>query len=294
MVNTLVIGGAGFIGSNLVARLIENKEKVSVVDNLMTGNLNNLKDIRSSIQSITDDILKLDSKKISEFDIIYYLGMPSSSPMYKENPHLVNKTVKEAQHLLEITRKNSFNGKIILDSSSSLYNSNTPPYREDMLIKVTDFYTECRYYIERLFELYHNLYQTNYLALRFFSVYGPKEEYKGKYANMVTQFLWCYLKNETPVIYGDGSQTRDFIYVDDVVSACIKAAKSDLNNEVFNIGTGIELSFNDILQKLNNHFGLDIKPKYVENPIRNYVQRTLADTTKTESMLGFKPKTSIS
>ncbi len=162
-----------------------------------------------------------------------------------------------------------------------------------MPIYVTDYYTECRYAIERLAKLYNMLFDVKSVGMRFFSIYGPKEEYKGKYANIVTQFLWSMLKDESPVIFGDGNQTRDFTYVTDVVEALILAMKKDFEYEIFNVGTGVAHTFNEVVDLLNRLLGKNIQPVYRPNPIKNYVYHTLADTSKAEKVLGFKAKVNL-
>ena len=162
-----------------------------------------------------------------------------------------------------------------------------------MPIYVTDFYTECRYAIERLAKLYNSLFGVKSVGLRFFSIYGPKEEFKKQYANIVSQFLWAMKRDESPVIFGDGTQTRDFTHVYDVVEALILAWKKDFECEIFNVGTGVAHSFNEIVEILNRLLGKNIKPIYKPNPIKNYVYHTLADTSKAEKMLGFKAKISL-
>ena len=180
--------------------------------------------------------------------------------------------------------------KVVYASSSSIYNGNKVPFREDMPIYVTDYYTECRYAIERLAKLYNILHGVKSVGLRFFSIYGPKEKFKGKYANIISQFLWAMLKDEPPVIFGDGTQTRDFTHVYDVVDALLLAWKRDFECEIFNVGTGVAHSFNEIVEILNRILGKNIRPIYKPNPIKNYVYHTLADTTKAERQLGFKAK----
>ncbi|MEM2767083.1 MAG: NAD-dependent epimerase/dehydratase family protein, partial [Candidatus Bathyarchaeia archaeon] len=225
---------------------------------------------------------------LGEVNVIFHLGMPSSSPMYKREPWLVGQTINDAIFLLEYARKSRC--KIVYASTSSLYNGNSLPYREDMPIYVTDYYTECRYAIERLAMLYNRLYGVKSVGLRLFSVYGPKEEHKGEYANIVSQFLWMMKKGEAPVIYGDGEQTRDFIHVEDVVEAFMLAAEKQFECEIFNVGTGVAHSFNDVVNLLNKHLGKNVKPTYKPNPIKNYVYHTWADTSKAEKILGFKAK----
>ncbi|MGB9924002.1 MAG: NAD-dependent epimerase/dehydratase family protein, partial [Methanothrix sp.] len=201
----LVTGGAGFIGSNLVEELVRSGERVIVLDNLQTGSLRNLEGLDAEIVTMScNDIPRLDVNA----DMIFHLGIPSSSPMYRDNPLLVGEAVNGFIAVMELARR--CGARVVYASTSSLYNGLEPPHREDMVIRVTDYYTEARFAMERIAELYRKLYGISSLGMRFFSVYGPKEESKGRYANMVTQFLWGMMRNEAPVIYGDGSQTRDF------------------------------------------------------------------------------------
>ncbi len=125
------------------------------------------------------------------------------------------------------------------------------------------------------------------VGLRLFSVYGPNERPKGSFANVASQMVWAALEGRPFVIYGDGRQTRDFIYVTDVVEAFLLAWERSGGCEVYNVGTGRETSFNE-LAELIRKLGLDLKLEYRENPIKNYVYRTLADTKKAERDLGFK------
>jgi UDP-glucose 4-epimerase len=284
----IVTGGCGFIGSNLVESLINERHSVNVFDNMNTGNPNNLKGLEAKIFS--EPYSKIGSL-VQKPDMIFHLGIPSSSPMYRNNPELVGEAINDAITVFEYAKKKEC--KVVYASSSSLYNGNKPPYHEDMPIYVTDYYTECRYSIERLAKLYNTLYGVKSIGLRFFSVYGPREKYKGKYANIITQFLWAMLKDDQPVIFGDGNQTRDFIYVGDIVKALMFATKKDFEYEIFNVGTGVAYSFNQIIDSLNELIGKNIKPIYKPNPIKNYVNDTLANTAKAEKMLGFKAKTTL-
>jgi len=284
----LVTGGCGFIGSNLVERLVKEGHSVTVFDSLHTGNLKNIEglDVRFCKESYSRLI-----DLVPKADVVFHMGIPSSSPMYKKNPRLVGEAINDAVEILEYAKEKKC--KVVYASSSSIYNGNNGPFREDMPVYVTDYYTECRYAIERLARLYHILYGVKSVGLRFFSVYGPREEYKGSYANIVSQFLWTVRKDEAPVIFGDGTQTRDFTYVTDVVEALVLAWKKDLECEVFNVGTGIAYSFNDVIDLLNRLLGKNVRPIYKPNPIKNYVQDTLADMTKAEKFLGFKAKVTL-
>ncbi len=283
----LVTGGAGFIGSNLVEALLDSCE-VTVLDNFHTGSMKNLEDVVGDIKVVKgtcNDCLAFDLKP----DVIYHLGIPSSSPMYKKNPMMMGEAINGMVAIMELARQ-SGSEKVVFASSSSLYNGVPVPHREDAVIPVADYYTEARLAIERVAELYYRLYGIGYAGMRFFSVYGPHEEAKKQYANMVTQFLWGMRAGEAPVIFGDGSQTRDFTYVDDVVDALMLAAKKATG--IFNVGTGKAYSFNYVVDLLNRKLEKDLKPEYRENPIKNYVMHTLADTTKISS-LGVKAKVSL-
>ncbi|NMB85471.1 MAG: NAD-dependent epimerase/dehydratase family protein [Methanothrix sp.] len=287
--STLVTGGAGFIGSNLVEDLLASGEEVVVLDNLHTGSLSNLEGLKGSLKVIEASCNDLPGMDLCP-EKIYHLGIPSSSPMYKKNPYLVGEALNGFTAVFELARK--FDARVVYASSSSLYNGLLPPHREDMAIEVTDYYTEARLAMERMAELYKRLFNVSSVGMRFFSVYGPKEEAKKQYANMISQFLWEMREGRAPVIYGDGSQTRDFTYVKDVVRALQMAMKSDYHG-ILNVGTGIAHSFNDVIAILNKKLGTDARPKYMENPIKNYVPHTLADTTKAEKEIGFKATTSL-
>jgi UDP-glucose 4-epimerase len=284
----VVTGGAGFIGSNLVERLVKEGNEVIVIDNLHTGNLQNLKGL--NIKFIKADAGEID-KIIDPIDGIFHVGIFSSSPMYKKKRELIYKAIEDWIKILEYATKNKI--KIVLTSSSSIYNGNPVPWREDMQIIPTDFYSEVRYAMERLAKVYNDLYGTKVVILRLFSVYGEREEFKGEYANLVTQFILAALKGETIKIFGDGTQTRDFIYVQDVVDAFIKAMNSNIDFDIFNVGRGKSYSLNEVIAMVSRILDVDVRVKYVENPIKNYVWHTLADTTKAEERLGFKAKVDL-
>jgi len=286
----LVTGGAGFIGSHL-AHTIKDNFEVTIVDDLSLGTKDNIPDGVTFYHMPAGNIAFRDEK----YDVVFHLGIPSSSPMYKENPYLVVRAVNDFQFILEYCRRND--AILVYASTSSLYNGNPVPYREDMPIHVTDFYTEARYYMERLAQLYNKLYGLSSIGLRFFSIYGERERHKGRYANLVSQFIWKMMKGEPPEIYGDGTQTRDFTYVGDVVMALFKAMRFMITHsnvcEIFNVGTGRSYSLNQLVELINDRLGTGIKPKYVPNPIKNYVQHTQADTAKAEAILGFKAKITL-
>jgi UDP-glucose 4-epimerase len=211
--------------------------------------------------------------------------------MYKQNPLLVGKAITEFLTIMELAKRE--NCRLVFASTSSIYNGNPIPWKEDMPIHVTDFYSEARHYMERLARFYHDVHGTRSIGLRFFSVYGPREEAKKNYANLVTQFAWDMKKGEQPVIYGDGEQRRDFTFVEDVVAALRLSMNSKISLGVYNVGTGQSYSLNELIDMLNKVIGTELRPKYIVNQIKNYVQDTLADTEKAETELGFKARYSL-
>lgn len=281
----IVTGGAGFIGSNLVARLLDAGNEVTIIDDFSLGVAEN---IRKGIA------VKTSIKQMSRVEGVFHLGMPSSSPMYKQDRGRIVRVVSDGVDILEYCKK--YEIPLVFASTSSLYNGLEPPFREDAKINVTDFYTEARYSLERIAEAYSKIYDLNVFALRLFSVYGINEQHKGEYANLVSQFIWNMRKGNPPLIYGDGTQTRDFIWVDDVVNCFILAMQKTMPQKfnVINVGTGIETSLNELVKKINIVLGTTMHPDYMSNPIKNYVDKTRADTQKMNTVLNPKlPLTSL-
>jgi UDP-glucose 4-epimerase len=180
--------------------------------------------------------------------------------------------------------------KVVYASTSSLYSGNPLPYSEIQPVTAKTFYEASFRTREIVAQTYYFENDVSSIGLRYFSVYGPKEAHKGQYANNISQFLWDMMKAKSPVIYGDGSQRRDFTFVNDVVSANILAMTSKINFGIFNVGTGIGTSFRDLIVLINKLMGTSIKPTHVDNPIRNYVHDTIADLSLVTKSLGYRPQ----
>lgn len=286
----IITGGTGFIGSNLVDKLAE-KNDVLVIDNFHTGDRKNiellLKNNKVTLKDMdVKDILKLDFNA----DYIFHMGIYSASPMYRKDPFLVSEVMSGMIAVLEYAKKNK--SKVVFASTSSIYNGIEPPHKEDVIPNVTDYYTEARIAAERISELYAKLENVDVQAIRFFSVYGPHEEAKKNYANLVTQFYWNIKNKESPVIYGDGTQRRDFIHVSELAEILVRASKLRGFN-IINGGTGKNYSLNEMLVMLNKQLGTDVKATFIKMPISNYVMETLADTTNLKNKLAYTPKISL-
>jgi UDP-glucose 4-epimerase len=279
----LVTGGAGFIGSNLCEELAGGHEVV-VYDNFSLGTPENLKGVEAEV--VKGDITDAKLRSI-RCDSIVHLAGTSSAPMFMPDPSDgVRTNVMGFMNVLECAKKNGV--KVIYASTSSVYGNNSTPLKEDQKVVPPNFYSMSKLAMENLAHLYHNEFGVDSAGLRFMSVYGPHERAKGKFANLVSQFMWWMLKGENPVLYGDGTQTRDFIYVKDIVQA-IKLCLDVRGAEIYNVGTGKAHSLNQLVDVLNEVMGTDIAPRYVENPIKNYIMTQLADIDKIRE-IGYTPR----
>jgi len=296
MSNILVTGGCGFIGSNLVKALEKQGNKVWIIDDLSTGNEENLADcdipedrkIYRNLFSGFELAREKQKFKSNPLDLIYHLGIPSSSPIYKEQHSKTASAIGEFIYILDYCVKHKT--PLVYASSSSIYNGHDLPHTENLKPYPLDYYTEARYSMERLAEMYSQLYDLPSIGLRFFSVYGPREKAKGDYANVITQMI---LKKKF-TIYGNGTQTRDFTHVNDVVRALILAGKEvklpgDL---IYNVGTGRETSFTEVAEMIQKLTPLEIDYKKV-NPLKNYVAKTCANTSSARLALGFEAKVTL-
>ncbi|MDO8524128.1 MAG: GDP-mannose 4,6-dehydratase [bacterium] len=288
----LVTGGAGFIGSNLVKYLLKRGDEVLMVDDLSTGSKENIKEIEGKIEFILANSLDcLNLEQIKNLDGVFHLGMPSSSPLYKENHNLTGEAINTFIAILDLVKRE--NCKLVYASTFSIYNGNPIPFKEDMPVLPKDFYSEARYFMERMAKLYFDLWGIKSIGLRFSSVYGPGEESKKNLANMVSQILWWMQEDKQPLLYGNGEQTRDFVYVKDVVLALCLSMGLKAEQDIFNVGTGESHSFNEVVKIVNSVLGKNIKPEYQENSVQNYVDLHLADTTKAKNILGFQAQYSL-
>ncbi|HJW96748.1 MAG TPA: NAD-dependent epimerase/dehydratase family protein, partial [archaeon] len=236
----IVTGGCGFIGSNLVKRLARDGNEVVVIDDCSTGAMSNLPGKFTVLRKIAE------LKKENDVDGIFHLGMPSSTPLYRGDRTLVGKAISEFIEIMEFAKENRI--KVVYTSSSSIYNGNKTPYKEDMPILAKDFYTEGRYAMERLAKVYHDFYGVRSVGLRLFSVYGENEKSKGKSANLVSQIIWAKQNGETFDVYNNGETVRDFIHASDVVEAFVRSMNSDIGCDIFNVGTGKAYTINQIIQ----------------------------------------------
>jgi len=289
MSRILITGGAGFIGSNIAKRLIELGHEVTVADNLFLGRRDNLKGLKLKFQKMdlrdereTDRLFRK-----GRFEYVFHEAACSSAPMFDNDPrYALDVNIRGFVNLMQAAKQTGVK-RVVYASTSSIYHDLTPPQVESMAVTPESFYTISKYFTELCARQYLSEHGLESIGMRYFSVYGPNELHKGRYANIISQFRWIMRKGGRPVIYGDGKQGRDFTYVDDVVDANIRAMRGGKPGEVYNIGTGSITTFNEVVQFLNLSLGRKIAPKYIPNPIHNYIPLTGASIEKARKELGF-------
>lgn len=291
MERILVTGGAGFIGSNF-CNLNKGNYHVTALDNLFLGDQRNLD---PDVPFIKGDACKIeDLDKAEGADYVVHLAGTSSAPMFMGDGFIqgyVN-SIQSFATVLEWARKKGVK-KVLYASTSSLYGNNPLPLLETQEVTPINHYSVTKRMYEYCARCFHKVYpQMDIIGFRFMSVYGPNEEAKGVYANLISQFCWDIARGRTPVIYGDGTQTRDFTNVRDVVQGLTLAirTKQKLGADVFNIGTGRATPLNEIVDALNKAFGKSVAPKHIPNPVKeDYVMGQYADIRKISEVLGYKP-----
>jgi len=289
--NVVVTGGAGFIGSNLCNHLCKNNN-VTAIDNEYLGDRENLDD---DVEFILDDAVTVSID--FDVDILFHLAALSSYKMHEESTRKGARVNIEG--FVNCVEECSDNGcdTVVYASTSSIYGSRTSPSKENIDVSVNTAYEASKMAREKYAEYYSTHRGMSMAGMRFFSVYqgyGGNEEHKGEFANIISQFADDISKSRSPVIYGDGTQTRDFIHVDDIVKGLEAAADNSLDG-IYNLGTQDTLSFNEIVDEINNQLGKNITPEYVDNPIPEhvYVEHTMSDTSKMEIDTEWEPKISI-
>ena len=283
----LVTGGAGFIGSNLANHLAADNEVIAV-DDLYLGTPENLDEaVEFHDASVLDDDLPTD------VDVLFHLAALSSYRMHEEDPRTgARVNVEGFVNTVDQAREDGCE-TVVYASTSSIYGSRTEPSPEGMEVTVNTGYEASKLAREQYADYFQNHYGLSCAGLRFFSVYqgyGGAEGHKGEYANVIAQFADDVANGTPPRLYGDGTQTRDFTHVDDVVRAVELAADHRLEG-VYNVGTGEAYSFNRVVELLNEELGTGVEPEYVENPIPEhvYVSDTCADPSKLHADTGWEP-----
>jgi UDP-glucose 4-epimerase len=293
----LVTGGAGFIGSHLVDRLVREGFEVVVLDDLSTGSLDNVKTHveNPKFQFIRGDVRVrgLVRRALRDVNCVFHLAAIANVDLSIRRPDLVNDiNVTGTLNLLEESRRADVE-KFIFTSSCAVYGEPVKlPVDEEHPTRPLSPYGVSKLAAEHYCAVYHRVHGLNVVVLRLFNVYGPRQE-RSPYGGVISRFIERLRRGLAPIIFGDGRQTRDFVYVGDVVEALMLSMRSkDCVGMTINIGSGVEVSIRDLADKITRIFELRKRPIF-SGPRPGDVNRMCADIRKAREVLKFEPKTPL-
>ncbi len=296
MAGFLVTGGAGFIGSHLVEFLQRRGENVRVLDNFSTGKMENIEPFVERIDLITGDVCdrKACEEAVKGFDFVLHQAAVCSVPRSVEDPATTNEANIDGTLNLLIASKNAKVKRFVCASSSSVYGeSEVLPKVETMNPSPGSPYAVTKYAQENYCKVFYKIYGLETVCLRYFNVYGSKQDPYSPYSAVIPSFIRCLLRDESPTIYGDGEQTRDFTYVSDCVQANWKACHAKgIGGGVFNIAAGKRISINQLYREMLHELGKEITPTY-GSPRQGDIKHSLADITMAKAKMGYSPKFDI-
>jgi nucleoside-diphosphate-sugar epimerase len=288
----LVTGGAGFIGSNICRRLVAEGCRVRVVDNLLTGKRSNLAPIMDKIEFVEADmgVPEVAQSVVKGIDVILHEGALPSVPRSVDDPALTHQHCVDATFTLLLAARDAGVKRFVYAASSSAYGDTpTLPKVEAMAPNPLSPYAVGKLVGEYYCSVFAKVFGLQTIALRYFNVFGPGQDPASQYAAAIPAFVTAILRNQPPTIYGDGEQSRDFTYVDNVVQANLLAARAkETHGEVINVACGEAVTVNAIIGMINQLLGKNVKPLYA--PARaGDVKHSLADITAARKLIGFEP-----
>lgn len=288
----LVTGGAGFIGSNICKKLVSQGCFVRVVDNLLTGKRSNLAAVSDRIEFIEADMgdEKVARTCMKDIDVCLHEGAVPSVPRSVEDPAATHKHCLDATFTLLLAARDAGVKRFVYAASSAAYGDTpTLPKIETMLPQPLSPYAAAKLAGEYYCSVFYKVFGLETISLRYFNVFGPHQDPTSQYAAAIPAFVTAVLKDEPPTIYGDGLQSRDFTYVDNVVEANLLAARvKHAKGEVLNIATGQAVTVNEVIDIINELLGKNVKPIY-EAQRPGDVKHSLADITLAKKTIGYKP-----
>jgi nucleoside-diphosphate-sugar epimerase len=288
----LVTGAAGFIGSNIVEELVARGERVRAVDNLSTGRLLNLTPFDDKIEYIQGDIgdPHILEQALEGVDYIIHQAALPSVPRSIDDPLASNDSNINATLRLLVAARDAGVKRLVFASSSSVYGDTpTLPKREDMPTHPLSPYAVSKLAGENYCRVFTHVYGLPTVSLRYFNVFGPRQDPTSQYAAVIPAFISAMLKGQPPTIYGDGLQSRDFTYVGNVVQANLLACESESAvGKTINIACGVSISLLDLVATINSLLGTEIEPVH-EPPRPGDVKHSLADITLARGLLGYEP-----
>lgn len=297
--NILVTGGCGLIGSTTIDQLLREKPaKIVIYDNLVRGSMHNVEEILKDkrVELIKGDIRDVDHirKAVGGMDAVIHMAAlritACAADPREAHEVMCDGTfnVVEAAHLAGVK-------KIVAASSASIYGlaDHFPTKETGHPYGNRTWYGAAKIMLEGLLRSFNDMYGTEYVAFRYFNVYGPRMDIHGKYTEVLIRWMERIDAGQPPLILGDGKTSMDFIYIDDIARANVLGLKSDVSDEVFNVASGVETTLNELAEALMRVMGKKLEPEYGPERKVNAVPRRLASTEKAERLLGFKAQVGL-
>jgi nucleoside-diphosphate-sugar epimerase len=293
----LVTGGAGFIGSHIASALASAGARVRIIDDLSTGYRENLEEIEGEVDFVQGSLADQKSlrKALEGVELVFHEAAIPSVPRSVEDPRQTHIASVEGTFSLLLAAREMKVRRIVYAASSSAYGDQpTLPKVETMLPEPLSPYAVAKLVGEHYCQVFSRVYGLETISLRYFNVFGPRQDPSSQYSGVISRFISALLRGERPVIYGDGEQSRDFTYIDNVVDANLKAAESARGiGEVMNIANGERITLNQLLQELRDLTGRsDVVADYREPRVGD-VKHSLADISRARSLLGFEPRVDL-
>ncbi len=298
MSNYLVTGGAGFIGSNIVERLVKAGHYVRIVDNLSTGKMENIQEFMDNIDFLNGDLSDYDvaRKAVEGIEYVFHHSAVPSVQLSIKDPIGVNESIVTATVNLFKAAVDSKSVKRIVQAVSAAAYGDSPelPKREDMLPNPISPYAVAKLTQEYYGKAFYSVYGLEVISLRYFNVFGPKQDPNSFYSGVISIFSSKMLQGIRPVIFGDGLASRDFVYIDNVVDANLLASSCEWpgTSEIINIGCGTSITMNELVHMLNSIIHTELSAIY-EQPRVGDIIHSVADISKAEKLLGYKPNVNV-
>jgi len=287
----LVTGGAGFIGSNIAEELVKRGHPVKVIDNFLTGKRENVSSFLDKIEFIEGDIRDSDAcnRALEGVDFVLHQAALPSVPRSIEDPLLTTEiNIRGTLNILLASREAGVKGFVFASSSSVYGDDPNLPKKEDTVGNPLSPYAISKLAAEKYCRVFSQIYGLSTVCLRYFNIFGPQQDPSSQYAAVIPNFITRMLKGESPTIFGDGEQSRDFVNVFNVVEANILASKAKgVSGEVFNIGCGEGTTVNALASKLNEILKEEISPSY-DKPCPGDIRHSSADISKAKKMLKYE------
>jgi len=291
MAHYLVTGGAGFIGSHLSEELVRRGHRVRVADSLITGKRSNLDHIKG-IEFLEGDLADIDfaQRAVQGCDYVLHQAAIPSVPRSINDPLTSNRANVDGTLNVLLASRDAGVKRLVFAASSSAYGDTpTLPKHERMPTNPLSPYALQKVIGEQYLQLFTRLYGLETVAIRYFNVFGPRQDPTSAYSGVISVFATALLEKRSPTIYGDGEQTRDFTYVANVVDGVLRASEAPgASGEIINVATGGRISLNQLFEEMRKLVGADVKPAYAESR-RGDVRDSQADITKARELLGYEP-----